>query len=78
MLINVTDSNHRRSSEQACFPFPIDVCRFQDTEMLTPCPQDIVGVKTCRSIVVLNGEGSFASLHVRHFPRGRISLWGGL
>src|SRR6266478_3313892 len=46
-------------------PVPIDVCRFQDTEMLTPC---------LKTLFVLNERGH---LHSRTSvtPRGRIDLW---
>jgi hypothetical protein len=54
MLINVTDSNHRRSSEQACFQFlsMYVVSRIQKCLL-----RALKTLGVCRSIVVLNERG---------------------
>ena len=62
MLINVTDSNHRRSSEQACFQFLSMYVVSRIQKCLLRALKTFVGVKTCRSIVVFNGEGVFCIL----------------
>ena len=46
--------------------------------MLAPCPQDIVGVKTCRSIVVLDGEVVFCILVRPPLPERTDWPLGGL